>query len=134
MRLGITIGRKKGESHFVVITGPKVPLGKQLQDYKEMRGAKKFDDFEEIEVWTSTRGRIRRMRTGGGSVNREAIKPVDEQESDNSARDFLLDLPEGVTIEEQRDFLQSVIDDEESTDMERASARRELAKLPPAQK
>lgn len=46
----ITIGRKHGESDFVVIMGPEVPRSQQLSVFKSACGKRTDDEFEEVRL------------------------------------------------------------------------------------
>ena len=78
MRLGITIARRKAAKTFEVITGPDVPLPEQIAAFKRLQAdPAACEQFEEIELWNSTEGRVKsfRSREQGSGINPAAILP-----------------------------------------------------------
>jgi hypothetical protein len=62
MREAITYGRRHGAKAREVISGPDVPIAKQLDSFKEFQGAVEHKDFEYVELWTSDSGLTKRRK------------------------------------------------------------------------
>ncbi len=81
MRLGITLGRRKGSKHFQVLIGPEVPLPEQIAGFKKLQlNPAAAEQFEEIELWNAGQGRAKRVRfrESGSGINPDAINPPAE--------------------------------------------------------
>ncbi|HKP93450.1 MAG TPA: hypothetical protein VJS88_06105 [Chthoniobacterales bacterium] len=66
MRTAITLARKHGEKHSVVVCGPEVPVQVQITEAKRFAAAagKVHPEYAEVELWTSSEGRIKLLKFG----------------------------------------------------------------------
>jgi len=84
MRLAITIGFKHGCGTPVVITGPEVPLPTQREAMRQVRCLPHHEDFQRIEVWDSSQGRILRKRLGAPGQGASEQKATGQESDDDT--------------------------------------------------
>jgi hypothetical protein len=61
MRTAIILGRKHGGKKLELVSGPDVPIVKQLETFKDhARAGDVNKDFEYLELWTSDGGRTKK--------------------------------------------------------------------------
>lgn len=63
MRTAITLARKHGEKKLAVISGPDVPVVKQIDSFKEKFCFKpEHKEYEYAELWLSDSGRSKKVK------------------------------------------------------------------------
>lgn len=77
MRTAITVGWRHGQkSGPDIVSGPTVPIQRQLADFKRMRGSRTHPVFAKVDVWTSSGGITKSSKFDHPSKKPEITAPA----------------------------------------------------------
>jgi len=62
MRTALITARKHGQKALGVISGPDVPIAEQREKFKAFARAPHHPDFEEVQLWESDTGIVKRLK------------------------------------------------------------------------
>lgn len=86
MRTAITLGRKHGEKHMQVLSGPEKHLTQQFAEFKDFKRVREHAEFEEVELWTSDGGRIKSRSLSLPLTDEEKAAAKAKAEADAEAK------------------------------------------------
>lgn len=82
MNHAVTLGVKKvdGKPVYTVITDPNTPHSEQRRAIKQLR-RKLHVEYDEVQLWTSSAGRVKKVRTTSDPLPQVGVRSVESEAS-----------------------------------------------------